>query len=214
MGNLIPSEQERSHWEYFIVLESDVILLSRYIALSRNNEHTHSIELARLLMVSASECDTLLKQICKKFDPGFKSKAAKIDSYRKALNIHLSNLHEVEISLRGHDWKLMPWKDFNNNSPSWWTACNKIKHQRTANFPEANLGNAIAAIAALFVLNLIYYRLSEVTWIIPPPKLFRSPAMAQDDVCTLGPFLSIEDLGINAGILKLSLNEKFPNSFF
>lgn len=65
------------------------------------------------------------------------------------------------------------YKDKNNSvryrllvgteTPRWWTAYNKVKHERTShyqngktNYCRANLENLISAMAALFVLEMLF----------------------------------------------------------
>ncbi|MBP6506948.1 MAG: hypothetical protein KA257_05230 [Opitutaceae bacterium] len=38
------------------------------------------------------------------------------------------------------------------NNPDWWTAYNDVKHDRTSNYKNGNLGKAIKAVAALGII--------------------------------------------------------------
>jgi hypothetical protein len=50
-------------------------------------------------------------------------------------------------------FKIKPFKEQKNaEHPSWWNAYNNLKHNKTKNFPEANLENAICASSGLLVL--------------------------------------------------------------
>jgi hypothetical protein len=191
---LIPSQEERSYWEYFLALEHDVMSLARYIALEERNKDTHSIELARLLLTSSSECDTLLKEVCVNLDQTFKKRNSDITKYRGVLNTKITNLPNLAVRLRGSHWVLEPWKELKTGSPSWWVANNNVKHQRSSNFTDANLENVLSSIAALLTLNIIYYRLRGVDWLMPPPQLFLAPALATEDMTTWGAIISIEEL--------------------
>jgi hypothetical protein len=44
-----------AHWNYPLVIETDVNRLSRYVEFCGDNFKTYSVELARLLMTSAAE---------------------------------------------------------------------------------------------------------------------------------------------------------------
>jgi hypothetical protein len=48
----------------FLVLEEDVIALSRYVEFAQPNLDSYSIEMARLLMGATQELDVILKQLC------------------------------------------------------------------------------------------------------------------------------------------------------
>jgi len=50
-------------------------------------------------------------------------------------------------------FKIKPFKEQENaEHPSWWNAYNNLKHNKTENFKEANLENAICASSGLLVL--------------------------------------------------------------
>jgi hypothetical protein len=57
-----------------------------------------------------------------------------------------------------------PWSNWNNlnEHPLWWTANNKIKHQRTEHFEKANLKNAFNAVGGLLITTLYYYKFNVV----------------------------------------------------
>jgi hypothetical protein len=213
LPKLITNEKERIYWEYFLSLESDIARLSRYIALEKSNKKTHSIEMARLLLASSSECDTLLKEVCKKLDSNFIKKNSDINKYRTILNKHITNLSTSTVRLRGHSWKLQPWKDIKTKSPTWWTSTNSVKHQRADNFFLANLENTISSIAALLVLNIIYYRLSDVDWIMPTPQLFLAPALISYDVSTWGSIAAMDELSITPRMRNKSNHLRSINDF-
>jgi len=57
------------------------------------------------------------------------------------------------------------------SSPLWWESYNKVKHERNSHFKEANLQNALLALASLKIVILYYQQkknnvLYEVRWAI------------------------------------------------
>jgi hypothetical protein len=55
---------------------------------------------------------------------------------------------------------LKPWISWTPEAaPLWWNACNRVKHHRDTRFKDANLGNALNAVAALFSLTIYHYAL-------------------------------------------------------
>ena len=55
--------------------------------------------------------------------------------------------------------ELTPWKRWENQeNPDWWKRYNNVKHERNANFKDANLENTLNAVAGLFCLVLYYYQ--------------------------------------------------------
>jgi hypothetical protein len=64
-----------------------------------------------------------------------------------------------------------------NNPPKWWTAYNKIKHHRDAEYDQANLKNALNAVGGLFVMVLYLYKEKAILGEIgPSPKLLHVSA--------------------------------------
>jgi hypothetical protein len=57
------------HWNYFLALERDLEVVSRYVEFTDDNNETYSIELAHLLFAAASEADVIAKLLCKQLDP-------------------------------------------------------------------------------------------------------------------------------------------------
>src|SRR5258708_3058108 len=79
--NFSTPNNTRLHWNYFLALEKDLEAVSRFIEFCPDNLNTYSIELAHLLLSSASEIvDTLAKCICVILDPN--AKPPNIDQYR------------------------------------------------------------------------------------------------------------------------------------
>lgn len=59
-------------------------------------------------------------------------------------------------------------------SPTWWQAYNRIKHHRDQHFLQANLENALNALAGLFVMVLLFYEEpAGAGKLAPNPLLFR-----------------------------------------
>ena len=63
----IATDSKKIHGNYFLALEHDLEVISRYIKFREENFDVFSIELARLLLASASEVDVIAKLLCKKF---------------------------------------------------------------------------------------------------------------------------------------------------
>lgn len=157
------------HWNYFLAIQQDFEQISRYIEFTKSNNKTFSIELARVIMSSSQEVDVMMKGICKLLG---KSNANNIDDYRVCIKSNLKSLVNEEVSIPRFGLKSKPWKNWQGDeNPLWWKANNKIKHQRTEHFQQANLKNAINAIGALLIVNIYFYKLdnerqigSDLTW--------------------------------------------------
>jgi hypothetical protein len=139
------------HWNYFDAIEEDVIRVARFVEFSKDNFNTYSIELARILMSSASEADVVAKLLCKKFEPS--SNPRNLNDYANIILPTHPKLSDLEIIVPRYGLTLDPWSSWTlAKAPSWWTAYNGVKHQRDTDFPKANLINALNAVAGLFAL--------------------------------------------------------------
>ena len=145
------------HWNYFLALEDDLDRLARYVDLSKANENTFSIEIARLLLSSSAEVDVVLKLLCKKIDPT--SNALSINSYFPIINNEINEFKNFEITIPRFGLSLKPWSNWTDNTPPlWWQAHNKVKHHRDDHFEKATIKNCVNALAALYIAVLYIYR--------------------------------------------------------
>jgi hypothetical protein len=174
-----PPESTRLHWNYFLALEKDMEVLSRYIEFSPDNFNTYSIELAHLLLSAASEVDTLAKCICSILDP--KAKPENINEYRRIIKAgedsendpyakggkyalleeeYRHRLSRLKVYVPRYSLEFAPWADWaKDENPDWWHSYNNVKHERNHYFNKATLGNALQALAALLAVNYLYCRL-------------------------------------------------------
>jgi len=184
------------HWNYFLALESDFEHLSRYIEFSKDNYKAYSLEMAHLLLASASEVDVVLKGICKKIN--LVKNPRNIDKYREIVKPVYPKLCSMKVLIPRYGLEITPWQRWKkkykkNPNPHWWTAYNDVKHDRGNEFKKANLKNTISAITGLYVVLLYYYYdEAENGELIPSPSLLR-PEGACD--CTFSD--SYMEFGIN-----------------
>jgi hypothetical protein len=168
----IQTSQIEPHWNYLLAIERDVERLSRYVEFDMRNFECFSMEIARVLMAAAAEADVVCKQLCQRIDPS--SKAEKINQYRNMIVAAHPALPRFEVSLARYG--LHPWDEWTGPSgaPLWWTAYNKTKHHRHAEYHRANLKNALNAMAGLFVVVLHLYRdRARAGKLLPPARLLR-----------------------------------------
>lgn len=173
------------YWHYFLALETDLEQLSRYVEFTAENFTTYSIEMAHLLLASASEIDVVAKQLCKKL--GVPAKAQNIEQYRQILRPTYPMIETMQIALPRHGLEFTPWQSWQHNqTPDWWADYNRVKHQRSEYFKNANLKNVLNTMSGLFVTLLFFYQDStEHGYLVPIPKLFRAPAECVQQVHTM-----------------------------
>jgi hypothetical protein len=143
-------------WNYLLALDDDIGRLARFLEPTKDNFASYSLELARILIVAASEVDVVSKGLCKKLDKN--SKADNIEQYREAILSAHPKIKGAVVEMPRFGLTLNPWGQWERDvSPVWWTAYNKVKHHRNTHFFQANLENALNAIAGLFILLLFFY---------------------------------------------------------
>jgi len=142
------------HWDYFNALEEDVKQLTRFIQFSEANLKTYSIELAQLLMASTQEIDVLFKQVCA--NNGDQSE--KEPGYRNFfINGRYNKIHTIEIRIYRYGLSFKPFEAWaNNQTPDWWMANNKVKHERHTHFEQASLGNMLKSLSGLLIANMYF----------------------------------------------------------
>lgn len=169
------------HWNYFLVLEADLLEVSRFIEFTEDNSDSYSIENARLILLACSEIDKLCNKLCSNFSKRKKNK--NITFYRETLNKHIPHVAYMKVEVPRYGLKVIPFDNWQEkSSPNFWKAYNQVKHDITKH-KAAKLKNAINSIAALFVLNLYYYRKeAELGELGPPSVLF----YAEDAITGVG----------------------------
>lgn len=164
------------HWNYFLALENDLAVLSRYVEFSNENFACYSLEIARILLSAASEVDVVSKQLCQKINTN--SSASNIHQYRNEIKGSYPAIPNFKVTMPRFGLELTPWLNWNETEgvPEWWTAYNKVKHHRNTDFHRANLKNSLNAVGGLFIVTLHFYKeQAEDADLLPVPSLFRVP---------------------------------------
>lgn len=144
------------HWNYFLALEHDLELASRYVEFSNDNMQTYSVEFAHLLLAASSEVDVVAKLLCLQLDPA--APCNNIDQYRQVFARKIPDIPAMQVFVPRYGLELIPWSNWASaTSPDWWRSHNNVKHERNAFFQEATLKNALNAMAALLTLVFHYY---------------------------------------------------------
>lgn len=173
------------YWNYFLALENDLEVVSRYIEFIDHNFETYSIELASLLLSSSSEIDVIMKELCGIL--ATEDKAKNIKHYRNIIKKHKSDFVEESVFIPRYGITLNPWINWKGkNHPDWWRSYNNVKHKRNLYFNEANLQNVLNSLGALLITIFYYYwekigeekgevqdPISITTKFQPESKLFR-----------------------------------------
>lgn len=171
----------RSYWNYFIELEEQLLSTKRFVDFEKTNNKTFSIEYLKLLQATCSEIDVVAKIIAEYCSPEFKSIDNKnMQKWGLVIQNTFPDIGSIKVRFN-NDYEITPWsnwkyeiyQDKNNRTryrlisgcetPYWWIAYNKVKHERTSqyrdgqtNYMRANLENLISAMSALFILEKLF----------------------------------------------------------
>jgi hypothetical protein len=128
--------------------------LSRYVEFDAGNFECFSIEIARVLLSCGAEVDVVCKRICTAIAPN--SHAENIHAYRTEIKGRYPAIPEFQVTLPRYGLTLTPWDEWKGakGMPFWWTAYNKVKHERHSQYDKANLKNALNSFAGLFVMAI------------------------------------------------------------
>jgi len=154
---VIRSTGTLQHWNYFLALEHDLDVMSRYVEFCDDNLKVYSIELAHLLFAAASEVDVIAKLLCQRLEPD--APCSNIDDYRTVLRVALPELPERTVYLPRYGLDFRPWANWSDPTehPDWWRSYNRVKHQRDRYFDQATLQHALNAMGALLILAYCHY---------------------------------------------------------
>lgn len=182
-------EEGDIHWAYFLTLEEDLHRLSRFIDISEGNFSTHSIECTRLLLASCSEAEVVLK-LAAGLEQGKYLKDCLV-----SLGEEASLLVGGSVLVRRSGLEIQPWQAWASRElPFWWSAHNAVKHDRSRSYEEANLKNALYALAGLFAAVLLYLRRKGVRAIGPAPRLLRiNEQLGAHCMTPEGPVISLQE---------------------
>jgi hypothetical protein len=125
--------------------------------------------LAHLLFAAASEVDVLCRRFCAEISPVSGLDRRNIGDYKRILTQARRSISKEKIFVPRYGITLTPWANWDDarpapewwespleDVPEWWTAYNKVKHERGAHFGKATLKNALNALGGLLVVYFDY----------------------------------------------------------
>lgn len=161
------------YWAHYVSLEKEFLNTLKYVSLCNENYSAYSETYSKLMLEIGSEVDVVLKIYCKLLQPTFNG--SRITDYMTLINAQKTTFSAQEVYVSTTEVKVQPWLSWSSSagsiSPYWWTAYNKIKHDRTGTgtingvtkeyYKFGNQENALLALAGLYqVLLHIYYELA------------------------------------------------------
>lgn len=151
----------KKNWNYFKSLAKQFQQTEQFVDHAMDssgklkNGKTFSNEFAKLLLLSASEIEVNAKALCAESGHAVSDKANIKEISKTILSIY-PNIIDTKISTPYQIIKpLAAWSIAKTDlGIPWWNAYNKVKHDRTNHFEDANLNNCMEALASLMILEL------------------------------------------------------------
>jgi len=179
-------EQYKNHWNYFLTLEQDMSDTSKFVEHCEANYNTFSFEFFKIIQLSCAEIDSLLKELCKLWEPNSKAKCIK--NYAKIIIPKYTKLNEFSTMMNYSGLPLLfcPWQHWTcEASPNWWRDYQHLKHNHTKNFDLATMKNAYYCLSALLIV------LNMIRWTFPINEIDFFPNITQrlsiNYVCQVAP---------------------------
>ena len=154
---MITTPANNAHWIFFTAIERDAETLLRFIEPVESNFATFSMEVCRVLFAAAAEFEIVIKGICAA--RGKNPDKLNIHQIRRCLMSSIPEIVDERVYIGRYGLVFDPLVNWRfGNVPEWWTAYNAVKHDRAQSFSDANLKNALNAVAGLLVATVFYYR--------------------------------------------------------
>ncbi len=192
---------EQMVWASYEPLEDTFIDFLSYVPWTPKHKEVWSPKLANLLLNIGSIIDSTFRSYLKwpTLDTAKDINEIRNDQRKQKINGFQKVYDDVysfsnrEVYLLSPAEKLIPWSNWQKQDtpPIWWTAYNKVKHDRFKNIAEANLENTLNALSGLFLVCVI---LKEIR-----PYLV-----------DIGIIKWAQRLGVHTGDLKQLLEENEP----
>lgn len=154
------------HWEYYLVLEKDVLRTEQYVSFelgdnylyagkdpeNPENSLTFSNEYVKQYQAICSEVDVIMKSICRELG---NTSAENMTGYTEVILTNWNSIKMQKVRMRRSE--LQPFLNWEKlpayKSPDWWKPYNNVKHERLCYYKMANLKNVLNALAGLYILE-------------------------------------------------------------
>lgn len=155
---------KKLYWKNFTSIEEEFFLTEKFVAFDVCNFAAYSSAFLKLLLEIGSEIDILAKTFCSVCLN--QTDVSNINGYRDCI---LGNAPEFErVYVVSDSLKEIPWQNWHLQNPDWWTAYNKVKHERfnvgtigkitQEYYKFANQGNVVKALMGLYQLEIYALR--------------------------------------------------------
>lgn len=142
-------------------LEKKVIESGNYVSIEKQNNQTFSAEFIFLFVSICSELDSLAGEYCKMISPDSDTNWGGIVKKIDIITEKHDNLrnNRIDTKFPYERQSFVPFLKLEENTSSWWTDYNRVKHNRTEKdendrfyYQRANLKNVLSSLAALYIM--------------------------------------------------------------
>lgn len=148
-------------WNYYLTLESDIANTSRYIE-PCGQEHVHSFEFAKILILACTELETVFKLLC--LEIAENQAVGNIGQYKEIILSKYPHIVNAVVSVKRWGKHIIPFESWDNKKLAWWDAYQNVKHNRGKHFSGATYNNAVHALAALYISIFYLAKAAAVTF--------------------------------------------------
>ena len=148
------------HWDYFLLMEKDLIEISETLELDKANFAAFGPRILQLILAAGSELDVALKSFASIVAPESSANMSERPNMSDFKTMIAENALEqfatATVKILRSDILLSPWaciSEHPEKSIPWWDAYNKVKHKRTSNYSKATLEVGLNLVAALFTVD-------------------------------------------------------------
>lgn len=147
-------EQIKNNWRYYLYLEKDLELTSRYVEPTEQGE-VYSLEFFRIAMLGLAEAESLFKQLCECVKPN--AKRGRIANYKDIILTKFPRIIDAEVIIPICNKKIQPFNNWDKEKLEWWDKAERLKHNRFKLLKEANYNLCVEILSAIYILNLYLY---------------------------------------------------------
>ena len=157
---MITTEIINGIWNYYLSIEKDLDNTSRYIE-PKGQENVFSFEFAKLLVLSCTELESVLKLLC--YECSGEDRGS-IGEYKETVLTYYPKIIFAEVNIARWGKTIRPFEGWDKGKLSWWNAYGNVKHNREKNFTEATYKNVVFALSALYLSILYLSNISGVSF--------------------------------------------------
>ena len=138
----------------FELIQKDLLELFDYVEPADRNRDCHSLRIVELLLRTCVEVEANCKAILRENAYGRKKNNWTMEDYKKLNRTHRLSSYQVKFPVwHGAQNVCTPFLAWSSGKGSdWYNAYNQTKHDRHAQFEQANFGNLLDAVAGLVAL--------------------------------------------------------------